>query len=115
MANRSKEVWLNMGTIAAAFGASLCCIFPVVVALLGVGSAALGAQLEPLRPHLISLATLFLGVAFYQVHKPRKTDCAPGKSCAVPTNQRRQRLVIWTIAVIALALITFPYYINWIL
>lgn len=53
MANRSKGLWLNIGTIAAAFGASLCCILPVTVALLGVGSAALGAKLEPLRPYLM--------------------------------------------------------------
>lgn len=111
----AKRIWLGMGTVLAAFGASLCCILPVAVAVLGIGSAALGAKLEPLRPYLVGLTLVFWGVAFYQVYKPAETECAPGKSCAVPANRRRQRLLLWVVAGVALALITFPYYANWLL
>ncbi len=44
METTGKSVWLNIGTVLAALGASLCCIVPVAVALLGVGSAALGSH-----------------------------------------------------------------------
>ena len=51
----NKKVLLGVGTVVAAVGASLCCIVPVAVVLLGVGSAALGAQLEPVRPFFLGL------------------------------------------------------------
>lgn len=111
----SKRIWLVMAAVLTALGASLCCILPVAVALLGVGSAALGAKWEPLRPYLAGATILLFGFAFYQVYKPGDTECAPGSSCSVPANQRRQRLLLWAIAVVALALVTFPYYVTWIL
>ncbi len=114
METTGKSVWLNIGTVLAALGASLCCIVPVAVALLGVGSAALGAKLEPLRPYFVGLTVLLLAVAFYQAYKPKQVECAPGESCAVPASQKRHRIALWIIAVAALALVTFPYYVNWI-
>ena len=57
----NNKVLLGLGTVVAAVGASLCCIVPVAVVLLGVGSAALGAQLEPIRPFFLGpgpMATL---------------------------------------------------------
>jgi len=61
------KVLLGVGTVVAAVGASLCCIVPVAVVLLGVGSAALGARLEPIRPFFLGLTLLLVGIAFYQV------------------------------------------------
>jgi mercuric ion transport protein len=96
------------GTVLAALGASLCCILPVAVAVLGVGSAALGAQLEPLRPYFLVLTLGILGFAFYRAYRPE--PCEPGQACAVPASRRRHRLLLWIVAAVALALITFPYY-----
>jgi len=70
----NKKVLLGVGTVVAAVGASLCCIVPVAVVLLGVGSAALGAQLEPVRPFFLGLTLFLLGIAFYQVYKPNKEE-----------------------------------------
>lgn len=96
------------GTVVAAVGASLCCILPVAVAVLGVGSAALGAQLEPLRPYFLVLTFTILGFAFYRAYRPQ--HCEPGQACAIPASRGRQRLLLWIVAAIALALTTFPYY-----
>ncbi|MCH7667280.1 MAG: mercury transporter [Acidobacteria bacterium] len=115
MTTQTNSIWLNTGTVVAAFGASLCCILPVAVVFLGVGSAALGATLEPYRAHFAVLTIALLGFAFYQAYKPQKVECAPGESCAVPENRQRQRLLLWIVAAIALALVTFPYYVGWIL
>ncbi len=115
MTTQNNSIWLNTGTVLAAFGASLCCILSVAVVFLGVGSAALGATLEPLRPYFAVLTVALLSFAFYQVYKPQAAECAPGESCAVPENRRRQRLLLWIVATAALALLTFPYYIAWIL
>ena len=112
---RGNENLLMSTGIVAAVGASICCILPVAVAFLGVGSAALGATFEPFRPYLLGLTALLLSGAFYQSYKPREDDCAPGESCAMPENRRRNRIFLWVIAGVALLLVTFPYYIEWIL
>ncbi|MFQ5526931.1 MAG: mercuric transporter MerT family protein [Thermoanaerobaculia bacterium] len=107
--------WLGVGALLAAVGASLCCVLPVVVAFAGVGSAAFGAMFEPYRPHMIGATVLLLGFAFYRAYRPAEAECAPGESCAVPENRRRQRLLLWVVAIVAMLLLTFPYYIGWIL
>lgn len=109
------SVWLGAGALLAAAGASVCCVLPVVVAFAGVGSAAFGAMFEPYRPFMIGATVLLLGFAFYQAYRPAAAECAPGESCAVPENRRRQRLLLWIVAVVALLLLTFPFYINRIL
>lgn len=110
-ASRSRA-WIATAAVASALGASVCCILPVVVALLGVGSAALGAKLEPFRPFFLAMTALLLGLAFYRAYKP--IECAPGEACAVPTNRRRNRILLWVVAVVALALVAFPYYATWL-
>ncbi len=111
----NKGTWLAAGSLTAALGASLCCILPVVAAVAGVGSAALGATVEPLRPYLTGVTVMFLAFAFYRAYRPLKRNCAPGESCAVPENRRQQRLLLWILTLVALALFTFPYYVGWIL
>ena len=110
----NKKVLLGVGTVVAAVGASLCCIVPVAVVLVGVGSAALGAQLEPVRPFFLGLTLLLVGIAFYQVYRPDK-DCDPGQSCATPEGQRRQRIIVWGAAILAVVVVAFPYYMGWII
>lgn len=107
--------WLGLGALLAAVGASVCCVLPVVVALAGVGSAAAGALFEPYRPYFIGATILLLGFAFYQAYRPRATECTPGGRCAVPENLRRQRLLLWIVAIEGLLLLALPYYIGWIL
>ena len=111
----NSKVLLGVATVVAAVGASLCCIVPVAVVLVGVGSAALGAQLEPVRPFFLGLTLLLVGIAFYQVYKPNKQDCEPGQSCAGPEGQRRQRLIVWVAAILAMVVVAFPYYMGWII
>ena len=109
------KVLLGVGTVVAAVGASLCCIVPVAVVFLGVGSAALGARLEPIRPFFLGLTLLLVGIAFYQVYKPNRQDCEPGQSCAVPEGQRQQRIIVWMAAILAVVVAAFPYYMGWII
>ena len=111
----AKSGWLGFGALLAATGASVCCVLPVVVAFAGVGSAAFGAMFEPYRPYMIGATVLLLGLAFYRAHRPQQAECAPAESCAVPENRQRQRLLLWIVAIVAVLLLTFPYYINFIL
>ena len=112
MEDLKKNQLLGAGAVLAAFGASLCCTLPIAVALLGVGSAALGAKLAPFRPWLAGLTVVFLGVAFYQAYKP--VECELGEACAIPVSRWRHRIVVWIVALVALALIALPYYVSWL-
>ena len=64
---------------------------------------------------MIVATALLLGFAFYRAYRPQEAECTPGESCAVPENRRRQRLLLWIVAIVAILLLTFPYYINRIL
>lgn len=115
MSNTTGASWVGVGALVAAAGASACCVLPVVVAFAGVGSAAMGAAFEPYRPYLIALTVLLLGYAFYRAYRREGAGCAPGEACAIPGSRRRQRSLLWIVAAVALLLLAFPYYIDWIL
>lgn len=108
----------SAGAIGAAVLASLCCIGPLVFVAFGVG-AGLASTFEPLRPIFTALTVGLLGLGFYTVYGRRpaaarsdqSTDgeaCAPDGSCAVPSHRRRDKVLVWTAAVLALLLLTFP-------
>jgi mercuric ion transport protein len=101
---------LVAGAIAALV-ASVCCVGPLVLVLLGVGGAWVAnlTALEPYRPIFVGVALVFLGLAFRKLYLV-PAACAPGEACAVPAARRRRRLVFWVVAVVALALLTFPWY-----
>jgi mercuric ion transport protein len=111
----TETKWIGAGAVLAAVGASLCCVLPVVVAFAGIGSAAVGALFEPFRPYFSVVTVLLLGFAFFRAYRPQKEECEPDQTCAVPENRRRQRILLWIAATMALLLLTFPYYIGWIL
>lgn len=115
MSTNTGSGWLGAGALLAAAGASVCCVLPVVVAFAGVGSAAFGALFEPYRPYMIAATVLLLSFALYRAYRPQEVECAPGEVCEVPENRRRQRLLLWIVAAVAMLLLTFPYYIGWVL
>jgi len=108
MEDTQKNLFLGFGAMLAAAGASLCCILPIAVAVLGAGSAAFAARFEPWRPWLLGFTALLLSFAFYRAYRPEV--CAVGGSCAVPGSRRRNRIMLWLVAVITVALTAFPYY-----
>ncbi len=87
----------------AAIGASVCCVGPLVLLMLGIGGAWVAhlTALEPLRPWFIAATLLFLGLAFHRLFL-RPQVCVPEAPCAEPAVLRRQR---WTFAVVALAVL----------
>ncbi len=100
-----------VAAVAAAFGASLCCIGPLVLLALGIGGTWISylTALEPYRPIFIVITLVFLFLAFRKLYLiPRQ--CAPEDACAIPTTLRNQRILFWVVSVILLALLTFPYY-----
>ncbi|BCX82177.1 mercuric ion transport protein [Methylomarinovum caldicuralii] len=106
--------WFGVGAVLAAVGASLCCVGPFVLVLLGVGGSWMSSlvALSPYRPLFIVLTLVLLGGAFYRLYLQ---PCGEGAACASAQVRRRQRWIFWILSVAILALIAFPWYAPWFL
>lgn len=103
------------GGIIAGLAASVCCIGPLVLVMLGIGGAAVGfiEFFTPLRPVFIGLALLFLGLAAHRLFWAPRV-CVPGTACADPRTLRNQRLVFLGVVIVVAALAAFPWYANYL-
>lgn len=99
--------------LAAAFGASACCVAPLVLASVGLGGAwaASLAALEPARPLFILVAVAFMGIAFARLYLT-PARCEPGEACAPDGVRRRQRAAFWVATLFAVALIAAPWVVG---
>lgn len=106
----NKSKWFVGGGVIAAITASLCCIGPLILTVLGVSGAAVLTKLEVLRLPMIGLVVLLFGVAGYSLFRKGNT-CEPGSICADPIKYKRMVMAYWVGLIIAIIGITSP---NWI-
>lgn len=90
--------------------ASICCIGPLVFALLGISGAAFAQRFEPLRPYFLVVTYGLLGGAFYFTYRPSEAACGPGGACEMPRTNRLGKAMLWIAAVVVLLATTFPKY-----
>lgn len=112
--SRTSPRWALLAGAAAAIGASLCCVVPLVLVSVGVSSAWLASRtaLEPYRPVFVTTALASLSIAAWWLYGP-ESRCEDRRGCADPRVLRRRRQLLW-LAVAAIApLLLFPYYITW--
>jgi len=107
-ANRNRTL---IAAAMAAVGASICCVGPFVLLMLGISGAWISnlTAFEPYRPIFIGITLLFLGLAFRKLYLLPAT-CEVSKPCAKPATRRNQRIIFWGVTAILAALITFPWY-----
>ena len=112
--NTGKEKKSGTLAIAGIAGvlASACCIGPLVLASIGLGSITAGvvAMFEPLRPAFIVIALAALGFAGWRIYRRPAQACDPGTACAVPQSGHLYKIAFWVVSSITLALLGFPYY-----
>ena len=103
--------WPLIGGVIAAVAASVCCVGPLVLVLLGIGGAWAGslAAMEPFRPYLLGVAAIFLIFAWRKIYRP-VTACSPGTACALPRTQRLYKVLFWLVAALIVLAIAFPYF-----
>lgn len=103
-----------VGAIISAILASLCCVGPFVLIMLGAGGAWAGSlrAFEPYRPIFILFTMGFLGAGFYNVYKKPKEVCKPGSLCAVPQTKRVGKIFLWIATILVVFLLGLPYLIG---
>ena len=85
------------GTVVGGILASICCVGPLVLALVGVGVGGALLAFEPYRPYFLVVTASLLGTAFYLVYRRPSEVCADGEICATSANRRRQAAVLWIV------------------
>lgn len=104
-----------VATVLTAVGASACCIGPVVFSLAGAGAlSAASSRLEVFRPAFLALTVVLLGGAFFLTYRRPTDSCGVNTACP-PVSNGRNKLLLWAIAIVAVALSAFPYYIQWLI
>ncbi|MBI3473014.1 MAG: cation transporter [Candidatus Solibacter usitatus] len=96
--------------MAAAIGASLCCILPIVAAMTGVGVLAAGATFERWRPYLLGVTGLLLAGGFLLAYRDHKKACVPGSLCATKPMSRWNFMALGIVALLVIGLAAFPHY-----
>lgn len=91
--------------VTAILASKACCIGPSILAGLGVGSIGVFSSLERYRPLFILITFALIGMAFYFTYRKKKTADA---CCEIKRN-RIKKIILWVIAVIAVALLLVPY------
>lgn len=100
---------VGLAALASAALASVCCIGPLILTGLGLGSLGLAAGLTKYRPVFLAVTAVVLAVAFYLAYRKRSVSCADG-SCELRSGSRAMKAGVWTVAALAAAMATFP---NW--
>lgn len=107
------SVAASLSSIISAFVASICCVGPLVFALLGLGGAGLLVKFEPYRPYFMSATFALLGTGFYFTYRKPKAvapvEGGPECACPAPRASRAGKIMLWVATVLVAVVLAFPY------
>ena len=105
-----------LGATVAAIGASVCCVVPLVLVLMGISGAWIAnlTALDAWRPWFSAATLVCLGWAFWRLYGPTRR-CHIDGICVDPMRLQRQRCWLWFATGLIVLLLLFPYYIGWFL
>ncbi len=108
---KNKSGFALTGAVVAAVTASLCCILPLIAAVLGFTGFAASQFFEHWRPYLLVVTLGLLALGFYVAYRsPRRRACEVGSVCERTPIGRWNRAALWLVAVSVVVLAAFPYY-----
>lgn len=108
--DKKKTRFALTGAVVAAVTASLCCILPLIAAVLGFTGFAASQFFEHWRPYFLAVTFGLLGVGFYRAYRRPREACEAGSVCARTPMGRWNRAALWLVAVLVVVLAAFPYY-----
>lgn len=102
---------LVVGGLAAAIGATSCCVLPLALFALGISGAWIGnvTALAPYHPYFVGAAVVLLGLGFFRVYRRPRVACAEDATCARPASTRLVKIALWTATVLVALALAFPY------
>jgi mercuric ion transport protein len=102
--------------LLAAIGASVCCVVPLVLVLLGISGAWIAhlTAFDPWRPWFIAATLLCLGMAFWVLYGP-SSQCRTEGACVESATLRRRRFWLWIASAVIMLLLLLPYVVPWFL
>lgn len=106
----------SLSSIVSAFIASICCVGPLIFALLGIGGAGLLVKFEPYRPYFMVVTFALLGTSFYFTYRKPKLAAASGPACdcPAPRTNRAGKIMLWVATMLVGGFLAFPYFAAWI-
>lgn len=100
-------LFIGTGVIAGLL-ASLCCIGPLILTVLGISGAAALAKFDAFRVPLIFLVIGIFSFAGYTLFKKRRV-CEPRSICADPKKYRKMVIAYWVGLGFAILGLASPY------
>ena len=100
-----------LGGVIAAIAASLCCIGPLVLVMLGIGGAWVSSLsvMEPFRPYFLGIAIIFLFFAWKKIYGKPAEVCIPGTLCAIPQTNKVYKVIFWLVTALIILALASPY------
>lgn len=111
----NKTRFALTGAIIAAITASLCCILPLIAAVIGFTGFAASQNFEHWRPYFLAVTFSLLAAGFYLAYRsPRRQACEVGSVCERTPIGRWNRTALCQVTVLVVVLAAFPYYSGWV-
>jgi len=109
---RRSAVLILFGALVTALLSASCCLVPTLFVLFGVSFAGIinVAALQEYRWLFTALASVMLGVGFYQMVIKRQIEC----DCEPSLASKILLALFWVLFLISLAALSYPYYEGWI-
>ena len=85
------------GSALASAAASICCVGPIAITLLGVQGAIWAAGVKPYRYYLLGGSALFIAFAYWIAYRPPRFTA--GASCSTGVG-RFTKMTLWTSTVV---------------
>ena len=100
------------GAVVSGLLASVCCIGPLLLAVLGIGGAGLLARFEIYRPAFTAATFALLGAGFWLAYRKPKAIEGDACGCEYPKANRLGRALLWIAAAVAIGFWAAPYIIE---
>ncbi len=101
------------GGLLGAIAASICCVLPVILFVLGISGAWISnlVSLARYKPFFIVLSLVFIGTGFWMVYfKPQiSIPKVQSTSCYRPFSEKTIKIMLWFSVIIILIVFLIPY------